>query len=896
MHFISFMRIFQSALFFTILISLSGCRFFQKKRPFDDYVFADSTATAPEYDYSGETWKGDGEILYSDYKAAAPIIWQLENTILDLSFDFEARRVDGEAALTIHPHWDSLSEVILDAKYLQVHEVWLNYNTTTDKKFYKTIDSFAVRVPYSITADSQKLKIDLPHFVKRDQKIQIRITYSASPYNQAKSGNAAITDDKGIYFINHNLKDPTKPRQIWTQGETESSSRWFPTFDAPNQKTTLDISLRVPDTMVSLSNGTLISSKPSEAKGFRTDRWVQKQPHAPYLTMIALGNWSVVNEFWKGKQVNYLVEKEYQPFAKLIFGNTPAMIEFFSSYLGVDYPWDKYSQVVVRDFVSGAMENTTATVHMEELQHTAREHADETYEDYISHELFHQWFGDLVTTESWSNITLNESFATYGEYLWREHFYGKDNAESLLEDLRYQYRYYGDGENNKLVRYNWKHDGELFDNVSYQKGACILHMLRYTVGEEAFRESLKRYLTKHRFGAAEVDHLRLCFEEVTGKDLHWFFNQWYFTEGHPDLQISLETDKSSGYFVRIEQTQYHRNTYAFRTKIKFKTGDSIKEKEFFVSNRIQNLYLGSESEPEWYIFDSDNILLCDLGIQNPGFLTAEKELKRLNATWPNASTGSQLQLLKLAEKLMESGFVETELELLKKPLNEMYLSAINSKTDMLISKGLDLRYYLNEKAGGSEPDALLMKIAGNARLKPETRKQAINEMYYAGLSDQTLISLSHDPSLQIAAHSIILMHEPNVWVPYALKEGLSDTAGVLAATWARKIISHRSAEPLEVLETLASNPRVGLKDYRPALSSVFYYIPESDQSTLMSNLAASLKKNNQKGKLSLLLYILENEIEQINLEIGQIDDNDPGLLLDLNTRKADFSNIIATFS
>jgi aminopeptidase N len=251
------------------------------------------------------------------------------------------------------------------------------------------------------------------------------------------------------------------------------------------------------------------------------------QPHAPYLFFIGAGDFAVVKDTWKGKEVSYYVDKEYAPVAKKIFGLTPEMMTYFSKITGVEYPWVKYGQMVAHDYVSGAMENTTATLHGDGAQQDARELVDgNNWEGTIAHELFHQWFGDYVTTESWSNLTLNESFANYSEYLWDEYKYGKDKADATHYSA--MQGYLGSGSEKKdLVRFYYGDKEDMFDAVSYNKGGRILHMLRNYVGDSAFFKSLNLYLTTNKYKSAEAHQLRLAFEEITGKDLNLFFNQWY---------------------------------------------------------------------------------------------------------------------------------------------------------------------------------------------------------------------------------------------------------------------------------------------------------------------------------------------------------------------------------
>jgi aminopeptidase N len=291
-------------------------------------------------------------------------------------------------------------------------------------------------------------------------------------------------------------------------------------------------------------------------------------PHAPYLFMMAIGEFAIVKDKWRDREVNYYVEPKYEIDARAIFGNTPEMMEFFSKKMGVDYAWPKYSQVVVRDYVSGAMENTSATIHGEFVQQTAREMIDRNNEDIVSHELFHHWFGDLATCESWSNLPLNESFATYGEYLWNEYKYGRDIADIGLESDLKSYLDESKMKQEHLIRFYYENREDMFDRHSYAKGGTILHMLRKYLGDDAFFAGLKLYLTNNSFKSAEVHDLRLAFEEVTGEDLNWFFNQWFLNQGHPKLSINYNWDAATmSQQITVEQLQDLNTTPLYKLPV-----------------------------------------------------------------------------------------------------------------------------------------------------------------------------------------------------------------------------------------------------------------------------------------------------------------------------------------
>src|SRR3569833_1890512 len=220
--------------------------------------------------------------------------------------------------------------------------------------------------------------------------------------------------------------------------------------------------------------------------------------------MMAVGDFKIYKDYYHGKEVSYYLEPAYAPYAKQIFGNTPEMIDFYGKLLGVSYPWNKYTQIVCRDYVSGAMENPTATHHGDNVHRNGRDLLDGDPEDFICHELFHQWFGDMVTCEHWTNITLIEPFANYGEYLWFEHKYGEDRAnEHLFNNINNGYFLQADNGNDAdLVRYYYNSQEDVFDRISYEKGGAILHMLRNYVGDEAFFKALQLYLKQIAFKSA----------------------------------------------------------------------------------------------------------------------------------------------------------------------------------------------------------------------------------------------------------------------------------------------------------------------------------------------------------------------------------------------------------
>ncbi|AUC15067.1 peptidase M1 [Tenacibaculum sp. SZ-18] len=528
----------------------------------------------------------------TEYRGERDKIHNLVHTKLKVDFNFDKQTMNGEAWITAKSHFYETDRLVLDAKGMIIHA------TTMDNK------------SLNFNYNDYQITINLPKAFKRDEQFTVYIKYTSQPEKVKQKGSKAITSAKGLYFINSKGLDKNKPTQIWTQGETEASSCWFPTIDAPNQKTSQEIYITVPNKYVTLSNGKLESQKENK-NGTRTDYWNFTQKHAPYLFFMGIGEYEIIKDSYKNIPVNYYVEKEYAPYAKEIFGKTPEMLEFFSKITGVEYPWNKYAQIVGRDYVSGAMENTTAVIHGEQAYQTPGELIDgNRQENTIAHEAFHHWFGDLVTTESWSNLTLNESFANYSEYLWRKYKYGKDDADAHLFTNVEGYKN-GQNYDKHLVRFYYDNKEDMFDAVSYNKGGAILHMLKNYLGDKAFYEGLNKYLTKFKYQAAEVHQLRLVFEEVTGKDLNWFFNQWYFGNGHPKLDISYDYNElRKTVTVNVFQTQ--TEDFKFPLAIDVFEGNKVTRHTVFVNRKESSFTLPFTKQPKLIQINADGVLLCDI--------------------------------------------------------------------------------------------------------------------------------------------------------------------------------------------------------------------------------------------------------------------------------------------
>lgn len=584
-------------LFIIPVIFLSGCFIVRTSTPpLDDENNADISISVSEA-VSGSTetkYTSKHDNPYADYCETAMRRHDIIHTKLELSFDIPAEMVFGKARIDIRPYFYASDSVVLDARGFDIHRVAL-------------LEAPNVTEQLKYLYDGEQLTVYTPQYSRRDT-FRLFIDYTANPSKLTGGGSWAIRQNKGLYFQDALSDDP----QIWTQGQPNANSGWFPTIDQPNERMTQEIILTVDTAFETLSNGRR-DAVLLNTDGTKTVRWIQDKPHAPYLAAVIVGRFDILKYYWRDMPVYVYVEEGQRAAAEPTFRKTAKMIEFFSRKLQYDFPWDKYSQVVVRNFISGAMENTGATVFSSYfLSNPNAKYPRPNHELIVAHELFHQWFGDLVTCESWANLTLNEAFASYAEYLWLEHEYGRFFADRHLESDRRRYFYESVYKNADLIRFFYKESGDMFDAHSYEKGAAILHSLRYEIGEEAFFESLSHYLKKHAYSAVEVHDLRLAFEEVTGRDLNYFFNAWFLNKGYMKLDIDYETKDSLDWTIQVKQVQKPSEAplYKMHVPVDFYFRDSVMRKTVLLDEETENYHFRFNNRVKFVKFDAENSLLC----------------------------------------------------------------------------------------------------------------------------------------------------------------------------------------------------------------------------------------------------------------------------------------------
>jgi aminopeptidase N len=439
----------------------------------------------------------------------------------------------------------------------------------------------------------------------------------------------------GLHFIKPAPEDPTRPVQAWTFGQTRYHSHWFPCHDAPNDRATTEIIATVPAQFITISNGDLLSITDHGAT--KTHHWRHDIPHAMYLISLVVGEFAVIEDSYKSIPVTYYVRTDRKDDARLYMGKTPEMIRFFSEYTGVEYPYNKYAQTVVEIF-TGAMEHTTATTHGFTLLLDERASLDVDLVPVVAHELAHQWFGDLLTCRDWSNGWLNEGFATYFEVLWGEHDLGTDHFKQEMLGLKLNYLGEDSQYRRPIVYHVYYDDGnELFDAHLYEKGAWVLHMLRYQLGEAAFKRAIHAYILRYREREVITADLERTFEDVTGRSLAQFFQQWVYSGGYPAFEVNYSWDSERNMAkVKIKQTQYVDDlTPCFVTPVDLAftipTSDEAAKDDKTTDTRTiamqvmvgedgqveQSFYMPLEREPLMIRFDPDGWLLKTLKFERP---------------------------------------------------------------------------------------------------------------------------------------------------------------------------------------------------------------------------------------------------------------------------------------
>jgi aminopeptidase N len=530
---------------------------------------------------------------------------QVEQIFLDLQIDLVQQTCRGTCRIQLTPVRSGITTLTLDAVQLQITTVQVDDQ------------------PQSFRYDGQRLTLQLSQATQAGKPLTIAIAYSLH------------RPQRGMYFIQPSSAYPDKPTQVWTQGEDEDSRFWFPCFDYPGQLTRSEIRVEVPHPYIALSNGELIATEArSQSKIFH---WRQNEIHPTYLITLVVGDFIELRDDWQGKPITYYVQPGQEQAAQLTFGKTPEMLSFFSQIYGYPYPYHKYAQVCVSDYIFGGMENTSTTVLTDRCLLDDRAALDNlSSETLVAHELAHQWFGDLAVIKHWSHAWIKEGMASYAEVLWLEREYGTDlGAYYLLGQARDYFSEDANRYRRPLVTHVYREAIELYDSHIYEKGACIYHMIRAELGDELFFAAIATFLKDHAHQTVETIDLLRAIEKTTGRNLLFLFDQYVYRGGHPEYKVSYEWDDDNHLAqITVTQTQVAADAteglFDLKLPIAFTyvnaSGDasyadpspsSPRTYRIRVREREQSFFFPLEQKPDFVSFDRGNAILKTVELDYP---------------------------------------------------------------------------------------------------------------------------------------------------------------------------------------------------------------------------------------------------------------------------------------
>jgi aminopeptidase N len=520
--------------------------------------------------------------LRSDEPYARTRDFDLQHSKIALRFDLEHKKVLGEVTHSLSMLRDGTATIAFDSVNLAIQSVTVNKSTA---KFQIT---------------PAKLLVSLPAPAHPGDKFEIDIRYEGKPV-------------KGLYFILPDKDYPDRPTQIWSQGESEDTRYYLPTYDYPNDRLTTETILTVPAAWLTVGNGKLISVIDAPG-GMKTWTWRESLPSSTYLITVVAGEFDEVKDSFRGLPLTYYAPKGRGERLMPNYNRTPAMIDLFNKKIGVDYPWEKYAQVMVDDFVAGGMENSSATTNTaSSLKHPKLIPEYPTNEDdLISHELAHQWFGDLVTCKDWGDVWLNEGFATFFEAVWKENHYSKDEADYDRWTANREWFGKTDLYVKPIVRFDFD-DSQEFDGNAYGKGGFVLYMLRRQIGEESFWRGIKHYLEMNRGKNVVTADLIRAIEEADHINVDRFFHDWIFGAGAPRFDLAYTYDDAKRQIaLKVKQVQKIEGAvglFQVPVDVEITTASGPRLYPITVSKDAETFSLPADSVPLMVIFDKGGHVL-----------------------------------------------------------------------------------------------------------------------------------------------------------------------------------------------------------------------------------------------------------------------------------------------
>jgi len=503
--------------------------------------------------------------------------------LIRLKLDLDHKAFEGATTVTLSSFRDGLVDCVLDAEEFAATSVVDNYGT-----------------PLRFEQSDKELKVFLPHPARFGEIVTFTCVYHGR------------NPQKGLKFVG---ETPDNPRLVWSDSWPDNVHHWFPCFDYPNDKATSEIVATVPSGLKVAANGRLVGVDEDKSAGTVTYHWSQDLPHSTYLIFLAAAPYVVVHDFYKTLPVNYWVYPQDEKKAMPTYGKTPKMIAFFNATFGYDYPWQKYDQISVPS--GGGAESTSATAMTQRIMVDEIAEPDFPSIDIVSHELAHQWWGDLITLRSWAHTWLNESFGTYSDYLYHRYEKGEDEGAIYLQAYLNDYlreaktRYI-----RPIVSDRYDKPGDMFDSHTYPKGALVLHMLRSILGDEIFFKTLSQFLHRYAFDGVDTADFIRSVKTVTGQNLDWFFDQWLFKPGHPVFEVRSDWDPArKAVRLKVAQIQdFSKGVPVFRVPVSIKivTARGTETRRVWVREREEMFEFPSETKPLLVRFDATNELIKEV--------------------------------------------------------------------------------------------------------------------------------------------------------------------------------------------------------------------------------------------------------------------------------------------
>jgi aminopeptidase N len=503
--------------------------------------------------------------------------------LIKIELDLEQKTFGGATTVTVASFREGLATCVLDAEEFTV----------------KSVVS-ADGLPLKFDQTAKELTVQLPRPYKFGEELSFTCFYHGR-------------DPKiGLRFMPETTDNP---RIVFSDSFPENVHHWFPCFDYPNDKVTDEIVATVKSGLKVAANGRLVSVIEDKVAGKVTYHWSQDLPHSTYLIFLAAAPYVVVRDSYGTLPVNYWVYPQDEAKVKPTYGKTPKMIEFFNRIYGYDYPWQKYDQVSVPS--GGGAESTSATAMTHRIMVDEKSEPDFTAIGIVSHELAHQWWGDLITLRSWAHTWLNESFGTYSDYLYYRYEKGDDEgAVNLLGKLNAYLREARTRYIRPIVSDRYDEPGDMFDSHTYPKGARVLHMLRSLVGDEPFFKTLSHFLHRYAFDTVDTADFIRSVKTVTGRNLDWFFDQWLFKPGHPVFEVKSEWNAASKVIrLNVAQVQdFSRGVPVFRVPVSIKLVSPGKTdiRKIWIEKREETFEFPFEEKPLLVRFDEDSVLVKEI--------------------------------------------------------------------------------------------------------------------------------------------------------------------------------------------------------------------------------------------------------------------------------------------